>query len=101
MPCYQVNTISVELKAADRDLLEQALRTLGLSFHRTRDLVRVYAASGVIEITGDTASTTAQSLPTLNRIRQQYSREVIKAASTKYRWAASWKTPDRVTLRRY
>jgi hypothetical protein len=101
LPCYQVNTISVELKAADRDLLEQAIKSLGLSYVRSGSSLRVYTAAGVIAITADAATATEQDLPTVNRIRQQYSREVVNSAARKFRWAPSWKNENRVTLRRY
>ncbi len=35
MPCYQVNTISVELGASHRDLLIQAIESLGLCYTTT------------------------------------------------------------------
>jgi hypothetical protein len=101
LPCYEVNTISVVLKAADRALLEQAIKSIGLKYARSGGSLRVYTEEGTIDIMADAANTTAQCLPTLNRIRQQYSREVLKSAAQKFRWTASWKTQNRVTLRRY
>lgn len=86
MPCDQVNTMSVEIKAADRELLETALKRLGLSYQRRGEQVIVYSAQGTITITGDNALLAESAQSTLNQIKDQYARVVVEEAATLYNW---------------
>ena len=100
MPCYQVNLLSVEIKAADRDLLERALRSLKFKYTRIRDELIIRTPNGTITISGEQASLPASAQEELNRIKCAYSDVVIEEAAQRFNWTVS-EEDDMIVLRRY
>ena len=90
MPCYQIRKTTVKLEAANLDLLEKGLGTLGnvirsVTGHLklTTDYgVTVNINKGVLEI--DSYGVVADE--TIKKIKQAYAKEVVKAAAKKYGW---------------
>lgn len=92
MPCYQVNYMTVELNAADLDLLKDALKALGYEFTETNGVIRVKGTSIVIE--KGKATFAPYDKNKINLIKIQYSKEAVKKAS-KYRgWSGTWTTKN-------
>ena len=80
MPCYLVQQCNVELNNADHTILAKALKTLGYE-------VRVNAAGQILSFTkdGQTGTYNGKQLTMpkgatqqLNKIKQEYSRQVIR-----------------------
>ena len=100
MPCYQTNTISVAIQCADKDLLGQAIKNLGLTYNRSGD---VFYLGGMI-IGTNMASVEAGYQYLLNEIKREYSKETIKKTMKKKRWTGSWKstkTGTKIKLKKY
>lgn len=100
MPCYQINTLSVEIQAADRDLLKRALKKLGLDYRELKTGLDVYCGLGTIQIRKDKATLVPQLQDTLNEIKRAYSMEVIEEGAAAYSWTVT-EEDDQVVLRRY
>ena len=93
MPCYEVNTMSVEFKADHVDLLEQALDVLG--WVRDWNVAKTFCrASNGIELdlrTGKAEIRDGQG-GLLNELKRAYSQQVIKKVAQKNHWTVNWKT---------
>lgn len=100
MPCYSVNTLSVEIQAADRELLKRALKKLGLSYRELRSGLDVYSTLGTINIRNDKATLIPRLQSTLNDIKRAYSVEVIEQGAEDYNWTVT-EEDDQIVLRRY
>lgn len=100
MPCYSVNLLSVKIEAADRDLLEKALKRLKLTFTRQKDNFYITYGNANISIEADRARLPTQLQNNLNEIKQAYSMEVIETAAETFSWTVS-EEEDHIILRRY
>lgn len=94
MPCDQINTMSVAIEAADRELLVRALERLGLKYAVAADgTVTVRVAPGATIAIGASeavlssiAFTRVDLQTTLNQIKDQYTRVVVEEAASQYGW---------------
>jgi hypothetical protein len=88
MPCWEVNLISVEIKAADKDLLEQAIKALGYEYTRNGNEFYI----GGLEISGSTVSyrESATSKSRLESIVRQYAIEGVKKKAKATGWKGNW-----------
>jgi hypothetical protein len=102
MPCYQVNTVSLDFQAGDLALLQKAIVVLGLE-------VRVQAGRReIVHRNGDLVATLAQGKATcsaanvalVNKLRVQYSREIVGHAALKLGWQKVVKTENKLLLRK-
>ena len=100
MPCYEVNTMSVKIEAADRDLLEKALDRLKLKYQRNNDNFAISTSYGTINISSTKATLDRRDQATLNKIKQAYATEVIEEGARKYNWTLV-EEGEYVVLRRY
>ena len=102
MPCWEVNTMSVKLEAANKKLLKAAAEGMGL---------RVYdyeteALYGPIVVRNGTATfaETKNNVRLFNELKVNYSKQVVQAVAKKKGWAGSWMRNSEkptVKLRRY
>lgn len=103
MPCYQVNTISVEFFMANTDFLLTALKELGYEVQVREE--RVLAGSGpvVIEFNMNTGVAEVESKyqDKLNAVKRQYSKVVIAEVAKKKRWVLKEMEANKLQLRRY
>lgn len=85
MPCDTIQTIGVQLKVADMDLLEAALKSL-YKFHvwRTGDQID-FGAYGE-SFNKATHELRVKNEKTAALIKQAYSAEIVKAQAKKYNW---------------
>jgi len=92
MPCYSINTMSVDINATNRDLLESAIKSLGLRYDRSgNDFHVAVPALGNIVISGAQAVINPDAQNTLNSIKVAYSKESIKKVAKAKGWTGSWK----------
>lgn len=93
--------ISINITAADRDLLKQAIEALGLRFTENKSGLFIQTPNGQITIIGDKATLDPTSQGWLNKIKQSYSRQVLEKVSKKYRFTLTNKGENKITMRRY
>jgi hypothetical protein len=86
MPCYQVNVISVELKAENEAMLTAALETLGHQYVFNSDgSVTVRTNGGNILIKDGRAQFSyANGQADVNALKREYAKEGVKAVAKKY-----------------
>lgn len=91
MPCYTVNTMTVEFIASNRSILDAAIAALGwttTAYANKPDRLRVWSTdyADIIELdfTAKTASSSNQKV--VNELKRAYSREAIKTAARLKSW---------------
>jgi len=96
-----VNRISVKIEAADRQLLEAAIKSLGVPY--IRDL-NDFAVDG-ISITGSRAWLEGPKYQDkLNAIKRAYSKQVVAKKMAQKKWVGTWQkteTGEKITLKKY
>jgi len=88
MPCYTIQRMSILLNAANRDLLEQAIKDLGLEYTRTND---TFILNGITINNEGTAEVRRGYQDKLNEIKRAYSGQIIKKVARAKRWNGNWK----------
>lgn len=84
MPCYENNTISIELKNADRDLLSQTLDELGVeAIYRDNQLTLSERNEGRIA-----------------EIKTKYAEKLLTKIAKEKRWSLKKKEDKKFTLTR-
>ena len=107
MPCYEINTVSVEFFMANIDFLLTALKELGyeVQLHNKFDYEKVLAGSGPVVIEFDMvtglAKVESKYQDKLNAVKRQYSKVVIAEVAKKKRWVLKEMEVNKVQLRRY
>jgi len=100
MPCWQVQTVSLDLKTLNKDHLEAAIKSLGWTMNR----YGIQTDKGTITINGTTISgrrMTDTDLATIGgQIKRQISVEIIKAAAARNKWGVVQAAPNKIVLRR-
>jgi len=81
----------VEFKAKHLDLLKKAIKVLGWSFESTAGRLRVKTAdpawtSFTIDLVSQKAEIRTEQQPSLNQLKQQYSKEALKRAARLRGW---------------
>jgi hypothetical protein len=102
MLCYQVNTVSLDFQAGDLALLHKAAAALGL------EVRTVGAGRQVVDRSGNLVATLAQGKATcsqanvaiVNKLRVQYSREIVGHAALKLGWQKVVKIENKLLLRK-
>ncbi len=83
MPCWTTSYNTVELKAADRDLLTQTLRELGYQVQGTDTLVAT-GNGATLTIGRDGVKVRAGQEKLVEQIKQSYAVNVVKAAAQRF-----------------
>lgn len=101
MPCYQTNTVSLDFQAGDLPLLQKAAAALGLAVNDRGDR-RELMRGGVLiaTLTGGKATCRPEIVPLINKLRVQYSREIVSHAALKLGWQKVVKTENKFLLRK-
>lgn len=91
MPCYEVNTITVEFKVAHRDLLDQAIQSLGWPCIRNGNDYTICPSPAERNIllnlsTGEARVYPPKGQERLNELKRAYSREVLKLVTKHNGW---------------
>lgn len=103
MPCYQVNTVSLDFQAADLTLLQKAADVLSLV---VRDCgssgreVRDRAGNIIATLRDNKAICRPENAATVNKLRVQYSRTIVNHAALKLGWQKAVKTENKLVLRK-
>lgn len=86
MPCFTVNTITVEFKAENRGLLDSALKKLGLDVFGDEGGLDIIGTSIRLNLQSGTAQFSENERGMVNRIKRAYSQEVISLACRQRGW---------------
>lgn len=112
MPCYEINTVTVDLKAADWAILKNALKAKDSEFEqvsindRTKSATAFHRRYGWITVADGTVTVEGSQragVDAANAINRAYSRQVLKATAAKYGWALRTNADGRsyVATKRY
>lgn len=86
MPCNSITYNTLELKAADRDLLIAALKELGFTVQGNQ-VIAAHRQGIIVEIADGSVRVRKGYEQVVKDIRAAYSRQVVQAASQKFGWA--------------
>ena len=102
MPCYQVNTVSVDFQAGNLALLQKAAASLGLVVVEGALGREVRDCNGTVIATlrDNIAVCRPEHVATLNKLRVQYSREIVNHACLKMGWQKVVKSDNKLLLRK-
>jgi hypothetical protein len=102
MPCYQVNTISLDFQAGNLDLLQKAAAVLGLEVRAVADRREVVdrGAAVVATLVSGKATCSQANVAVVNKLRVQYSREIVGHAALKLGWMKVVKSDNKLLLRK-
>ena len=103
MPCYQVNTVSVDFQAGELALLQKAAASLGLVVVEAGALgreVRDRTGAVVATLRDNKAVCRQEHVATLNKLRVQSSREIVNHACLKMGWQKVVKSENKLLLRK-
>jgi hypothetical protein len=100
MPCYEINTISVDFKAENMNHLETTLKNMGLKYTKRGNVITI---GGVITINLDSSKVECPSnyRDLVNKIKREYSKAVIEDLAKKKKWALKMTGEDSFIMRRY
>ena len=103
MPCYQVNTVSVDFQAGNLALLQKAAKALGLTILDLATMgrqVRDRHGEPIATLRDNKAICRPEHVATLNKLRVQYSREIVGQAALKLGWQKVVKSENKLLLRK-
>ena len=96
IPCYEVNTVTVDLKAADWAILKNSLKAKDSEFEQVSINERSKTASafhrryGWVTVEDGTVTVEGSQragVEAANAINRGYSRQVLKATAARFGWA--------------
>jgi len=102
MPCYSVNTVSLDFQAGDLGLLQKAAAALGLEVRVRGERREVVDRAGnlVATLENGKAKCSQANVAVVNKLRVQYSREIVGHAALKLGWQKTMKTENKFLLRK-
>jgi hypothetical protein len=103
VPCYELNLISVDLKAADHDTLKDALDALGLKYVVRGGEMTIQTPSGRITVKDGKAEFDEDSgcQDWVNKIKQAYSVKTVERIAKRFKFSITTKPGNKMILRRY
>jgi len=94
MPCWEVRTISVEFKAENRDLLEDAVKSLGWSFRKLGN--GVYQVNDMtLDLNQGKAEIGTNQQSNLNRLKVAYSQAAVRKVAKQKGWQCKFDAPTK------
>lgn len=100
MPCWTVDTISVDFQAKYIDLILEAARSIGLTPYVEGQTILMNDLL-YIDLNNQTAKVADNDYRTLNKLKRAYSKAVIETVAKKKRWAVQTTGANKMRLRRY
>ena len=88
MPCWEVNTISVEFHVANKDVLIDALESMGVQYSVSGNRISLNYGDITLNLTTGTAELKNRTQQTkLNLLKQAYSETALKKVAKLNGWA--------------
>jgi len=101
MPCYQVNTVSLDFQAGNLELLQKAAAVLGLEVRTLADRREIVDRGNVVAtLVGGKATCSQANVAVVNKLRVQYSREIVGHAALKLGWQKVVRSDNKLLLRK-
>jgi len=103
MPCDSIVLNEIEFQATDRELLKKALEELGINVLRTlRDGTIVFRTQSWSNgrITNDKIIIDEREADIVDKIKQRYSMQVVKAAAKRFNWNVKQTSPNKLQITR-
>ena len=91
MPCYQVQSVSVEFKAANATLLDRAIEDLGWA--RDWNVAKTFCrlSRGIeLDLRNGKATIRPDQQHQLNELKRSYSRQAVLLAARQNVWQLKW-----------
>ena len=103
MPCWEVTMATIELTASDRDLLEQALKELGIAYERDGTTFYLNGLGLTINEAEVEGRESQGFYDAVNAIKRQYGIESTKKSYEDQGWVvefsgSGWQTEEEVTF---
>jgi hypothetical protein len=88
MPCWEVNTMSVQFSAKHIDVLKRAVDALGWAMSQYGSVVSVFTDSYILRIDTNTGTATinTEAQSDLNKLKVAYSQQALKKAAKAKGW---------------
>lgn len=86
MPCWEVNTVSVEFNAKNVDLMLEVLKEMGITAYVSKDQERVETSIGTFNLKTGRVRVEDDDLKKVNDFRVNYSKKVITTVAKKKKW---------------
>jgi len=102
MPCYSVNTVSLDFQAGELTLLKNAAGVLGLEVRAFSDRREIVDRAGnlIVTLAQGKATCSQANVALVNKLRVQYSREIVGHAALKLGWQKVVKSDNKLSLRK-
>lgn len=101
MPCWEVREVSIEMKIVDKKYTESAIKALGWTMRGTEVITSNRERFSIVSGKVTSPYLTIQQLTEVrNKLQQQTSIEIIRAAAVRNRWGAIQVSPTKITLKR-
>ena len=100
MPCWEVNTVSVEFKVKHKEILMTALKNLG--YRPVEVTQNIISFNGItVDLDSGLADLRANDQRRLNEVKQEYSKVIVTLVAKKRKWALKQqKEKNKFILRR-
>jgi hypothetical protein len=99
MPCYEVNLVSLELKAENEELVLKVLGAMKLSPMKYGNSISTNI--GTFDLDSQKVDILESQLNTFNRFKKNYAIESIKIAAKKNRWSIKQKTATKYVANKW
>lgn len=99
MPCWEVRNMSVEFRAENLELLKRALDAVGLAYSVNDQTVT--AGRIVLDLAAGKATFPSYAQATVNKLKQAYSVEAVKAAAKAKGWSVKAQSPTKMQIVRW
>ena len=99
MPCYTIQTLSVEFKAKHTDLLIEAAKSLGMKVEARGDTISIDYGTIVVNLVTQQAKYSNQS--DLNQLKVAYSTKAVEKVAQKRKWLLKQTGKNTMKLRRF
>ena len=99
MPCWEVRTVSVEFRAENRTLLGAAIKAVDAETRLLADgRYALYGGAIKLDLANGKAEVEEGYQFLLNKLKQAYSREAVKAAAKRCQWGVKFTGVNKATI---
>jgi len=90
MPCWEINTLSVDLNSTDEEVIENAIKALGYKYTKQNGIIRIKGTG--ISISNGKVTYNNYDTKKVMAIKKQCGIETVKKSMKKSMWTGTWKT---------
>lgn len=86
MPCWEVNTVTLEFTAKNKDLIMKVLKEMNLHPNYSSRSNVIRTDIGTFDLNNKTVETRDYNRSEVNKFRVKYSEAVVSTAAKKFGW---------------